>query len=158
MLRNLSLAAALIFGAIYIPAAAQTVAPTVAQVSSPDGSITLSVDTDGDKRAEQYIDFAAAHNFRGVLIEGWNKGWNGDWLGHGDEYDFTTATPDFDLKAVTDYARSKNVHLIGHHETGGNIAVYEAQLDAALQFYGALGVDVVKTGYVADADGIAPDK
>jgi alpha-glucosidase len=105
-------------------------------------------------RARQYIDFAAAHNFRGVLIEGWNKGWNGDWLGHGDEYDFTHATPDFDLKAVTDYARSKNVHLIGHHETGGNIAVYEAQLDDAMRLYGSLGVDVVKTGYVADAGGI----
>ncbi len=105
-------------------------------------------------RAKEYIDFAAKHGFRGVLIEGWNKGWNGEWFGHGDEFSFTEATPDFDLKAVTDYARSKGVHLIGHHETGGNIAVYEAQLDAAMKLYSELGVDVVKTGYVADAGGI----
>jgi alpha-glucosidase len=105
-------------------------------------------------RAKQYIDFAAKHHFRGVLIEGWNKGWNGEWFGHGDDFSFTEATPDFDLKAVTDYARSKNVRLIGHHETGGNIAVYEAQLEEAMKLYAKLGVDVVKTGYVADAGGI----
>ncbi len=105
-------------------------------------------------RARQYIDFAAKHKFRGVLIEGWNKGWNGDWFGHGNDFSFTQAVPDFDLKAVTDYARSKGVHLIGHNETGGNIAVYEAQMEAGFKQYAALGVDVVKTGYVADAGGI----
>ncbi len=105
-------------------------------------------------RAKQYIDFAAKHKFRGVLVEGWNKGWNGDWFGHGDEFSYTQATPDFDLKAVTDYARAKGVHLIGHNETGGNIAVYEAQMDAGFKQYAAMGVDVVKTGYVADAGGI----
>lgn len=105
-------------------------------------------------RAKKYIDYAAKHHFRGVLVEGWNKGWNGDWFGHGDEFSFTRPTPDFDLKAVTDYARKKGVHLIGHHETGGNIANYEAQMDDAFALYGKLGVDVVKTGYVADAGGI----
>ena len=105
-------------------------------------------------RAKKYIDYAAKHHFRGVLVEGWNKGWNGDWFGHGDEFSFTRPTPDFDLEAVTDYARKKGVHLIGHHETGGNIANYEAQMDDAFALYGKLGVDVVKTGYVADAGGI----
>ncbi len=105
-------------------------------------------------RTKQYIDFAAKHGFRGVLVEGWNKGWNGEWFGHGDDFSFTQAVPDFDLKAVTDYARIKGVHLIGHHETGGNIAVYEAQLEDAMKLYASLGVDVVKTGYVADAGGI----
>jgi|CXWL01.1.fsa_nt_gi alpha-glucosidase len=105
-------------------------------------------------RARQYIDFAAKHGFRGVLVEGWNKGWDGDWFGHGDKYSFTEPYSDFDLRAVTDYARSKGVHLIGHHETGGNIANYELQLDDAFGLYASLGVDVVKTGYVADAGGI----
>jgi alpha-glucosidase len=105
-------------------------------------------------RTKEYIDFAAKHKFGGVLVEGWNKGWNGDWLGHGDEFSFTQAVPDFDLKAVTDYARSKSVRLIGHHETGGNIAVYDAQLDDAMKLYSSVGINVVKTGYVADAGGI----
>jgi alpha-glucosidase len=105
-------------------------------------------------RTKQYIDFAAKHKIRGVLVEGWDKGWNGDWFGHGDEFSFTEAVPDFDLKAVTDYAKKKGVHLVGHNETGGNIAVYEAQMDAGFKQYAAMGVDVVKTGYVADAGGI----
>ena len=106
------------------------------------------------KRAKQYIDYAAQHGFRGVLVEGWNMGWNGDWFGHGDAFSFTQPTPDFDLKGLTAYAAKKGVHLIGHHETGGNIANYEPQLDDAMALYGKLGVDVVKTGYVADAGGI----
>ena len=106
------------------------------------------------ERTKQYIDFAAKHGFGGVLVEGWNKGWDSNWFGHGDAYSFTEAYPDFDLKAVTDYARKKGVQLIGHHETGGNIAVYEAQLDDAMKLYGQRGVGTVKTGYVADAGGI----
>lgn len=106
------------------------------------------------ERTKAMIDFARKYNFRGVLVEGWNEGWDGDWFGTGFDYSFTKATPDFDLKAVTDYARKKGVHLIGHHETGGNIAVYEAQLDDAMKLNGSLGIDVVKTGYVADAGGI----
>ncbi|WP_298397003.1 glycoside hydrolase family 97 protein [Sphingobium sp.] len=105
-------------------------------------------------RTKQYIDFAAKHGFRGVLVEGWDKGWNGDWFGHGDDFSYTQSTPDFDLPGLAAYAKKKGVHLIGHHETGGNIANYEAQLDDAMKLYGGLGVDVVKTGYVADAGGI----
>ena len=106
------------------------------------------------ERAKHYIDFAAKHGFRGILIEGWNVGWDGNWFGNGREYSFTQAYPDFDFKAVTAYAKKKGVHIVGHHETGGNIEVYEAQLDDALDLYAANGVDVIKTGYVADAGGI----
>jgi alpha-glucosidase len=106
------------------------------------------------ERAKTTIDFAAKHGFRGVLIEGWNKGWDGDWMGRGDEYSFTQSTPDFDLKAVTDYGAKKGIHIIGHHETGGNIGVYEAQMEDGFKLYAQRGVDVVKTGYVADAGGI----
>lgn len=105
-------------------------------------------------RTMQYIDYAAKHKFRGVLVEGWNKGWNGDWFGHGDEFSFTQATPDFDIDAITKYAAKKGVKLIGHHETGGNIANYEANMDAGFALYQKLGVDTVKTGYVADHGGI----
>ncbi|MBT0671068.1 glycoside hydrolase family 97 protein [Novosphingobium profundi] len=109
------------------------------------------------QRTRQYIDYAAAHGFRGVLVEGWDKGWNGNWFGHGQDFSYTQATPDFDLDGLADYARSKGVHLIGHHETGGNIANYESQLDDAMALYEKLGVDVVKTGYVTDAGGIVAD-
>lgn len=105
-------------------------------------------------RTKQYIDFAARHGFRGVLVEGWDKGWNGAWFGHGDDFSYIQSTPDFDLPGLAAYAKKKGVHLIGHHETGGNIANYEAQLDDAMKMYGGLDVDVVKTGYVADAGGI----
>ncbi|WP_333836484.1 glycoside hydrolase family 97 protein [Novosphingobium sp.] len=105
-------------------------------------------------RTKQYIDFAAKNGFGGVLVEGWDKGWNGNWFGNGKEFSYTQATPDFDIKAVTAYGRKKGVELIGHHETGGNIANYEAQLDDAMKMYAALGVHSVKTGYVADAGGI----
>jgi alpha-glucosidase len=106
------------------------------------------------ERAKQYIDFAAKHGFRGILIEGWNEGWNGNWFGDGRDFSFTKAYPDFDFEEVTAYAKKMGVHIIGHHETGGNIEVYEAQLEAGLDMYAANGVDVVKTGYVADAGGI----
>ena len=106
------------------------------------------------EHTKEVIDFAAKHGFRGVLVEGWNVGWDGNWFGNGRDYSFTQSYPDFDIKAVTDYARKKGVRLIGHHETGGNIHVYEAQLADAMKLYGDLGVDVVKTGYVADAGGI----
>ena len=99
-------------------------------------------------RAKQYIDFAAKHGFGGVLVEGWNTGWNGGG------FSFTQAAADFDLEAVTDYARAKGVTLIGHHETNGNVANYEAQLEDAMKLYGRIGVQSVKTGYVADAGGL----
>lgn len=109
------------------------------------------------ERTKRYIDYAAQHGFRGVLVEGWNKGWNGDWFGHGDAFSFTQATPDFDIEAITRYAAKKGVRLIGHHETGGNIANYEAHMDDGFALYQKLGVDVVKTGYVADGGGVIAD-
>lgn len=102
----------------------------------------------------RYIDFAAQHGFRGVLVEGWNLGWDGNWFGTGDAFSFTQPYPDFDIEGLASYARTRGVRLIGHHETGGNIANYESQLEAAMALYGRLGIDSVKTGYVADAGGI----
>lgn len=99
----------------------------------------------------RYIDFAADHGFSGVLVEGWNVGWDGDWFGNGQDMDFTQAYPDFDLEGLAAYARERGVRLIGHHETGGNAAHYEDQMDAAFALYERLGIAVVKTGYVADA-------
>ncbi|MEO8016906.1 MAG: glycoside hydrolase family 97 protein [Pseudomonadota bacterium] len=102
----------------------------------------------------RYIDFAAANGFRGVLVEGWNKGWDGDWFANGKDFSFTTPYPDFDLVELAAYAKRKGVHLIGHHETAGNIANYEKQIRPALDLYAKLGIDAVKTGYVADAGGV----
>ena len=89
-----------------------------------------------------------------MLVEGWNRGWDGDWFANGSEFSFTEPYPDFDLEAVAAYAREHGVRLVGHHETAGNIAHYETQLEAALDLYARLGIDSVKTGYVADAGGI----
>ncbi|WP_374763489.1 glycoside hydrolase family 97 protein [Yunchengibacter salinarum] len=99
----------------------------------------------------RYMDFAAEHGFDGVLVEGWNKGWDGDWYSHGELFDFTTPYPDFDLSAVAEYGRKKGVRLIGHHETSGHITNYEDQMDAAFRLLAEHGVRQVKTGYVADA-------
>ena len=99
---------------------------------------------------KSYIDFAARNGFRGVLVEGWNKGWDGQWYGSGKDFSFVESYPDFDLKAAAAYGLKKGVHLIGHHETGGNIALYEQQMDDAFSLYAAHGVDSVKTGYVTD--------
>jgi alpha-glucosidase len=96
------------------------------------------------------IDFAGEHGFDGVLVEGWNTGWDGDWFNNGAIFSFTEAYPDFDLQAVTDYARDNGVRLIGHHETSGHISNYEAQMSAAYDLYESLGVRQIKTGYVAD--------
>jgi alpha-glucosidase len=104
--------------------------------------------------AKKMIDFAAKNGFGGLLIEGWNKGWDGDWFGTGRDFSFTEPYPDFDLAAVAAYAHKKGVGLIGHHETAGNIAHYEKQMDAAFDLYQKLGIHAVKTGYVADAGGI----
>ncbi|HXH52060.1 MAG TPA: glycoside hydrolase family 97 protein [Sphingomicrobium sp.] len=100
------------------------------------------------------IDFAARHGFGGVLVEGWNVGWDGDWFATGDEFSFTQSYPDFDLEGMARYARSKGVRLVGHHETSSNIINYERQLEAALDLYSRLGITSVKTGYVSDAGGI----
>lgn len=104
-----------------------------------------------NENVRRHIDFAAEHGFGGVLVEGWNVGWDGDWFGNGEEFSFTESYPDFDLKELTAYAKAKGVQLIGHHETSGHAAHYESQLDAAFDLYQRVGIHAVKTGYVADA-------
>ncbi|QDH71432.1 glycoside hydrolase family 97 protein [Marilutibacter alkalisoli] len=106
------------------------------------------------KNTKRYIDFAAEHGFRGVLVEGWNPGWDGDWFGNGYDFDFTRATPDFDIEALSAYATSKGVRLVGHHETACAVSHYEEQMEAAFAMNARLGIDSVKTGYVCDAGGI----
>ena len=97
---------------------------------------------------KRYIDFASKHGLDGVLVEGWNEGWDGDWTADGNSFSFTKAYPDFDIKAITDYARDKKVRLIGHHETAGATRGYESQMEDAFRLYQSLGVNSVKTGYV----------
>jgi len=105
------------------------------------------------ENAIRHIDFAAEHGFGGVLVEGWNLGWDGDWFGTGWDYSFTRSYPDFDLERVSAHARDKGVQIVGHHETGGNAWHYEQQMEDAFALYRRLGVTSVKTGYVADAGG-----
>lgn len=99
----------------------------------------------------KYIDFAARNGFGGVLVEGWNKGWESNWAGGGAAFSFTEPYGDFDLPGLAAYAASKGVQLIGHHETGGNIKAYEQQMEAGYALYSRLGVGSVKSGYVTDA-------
>ncbi len=101
------------------------------------------------QNAKRYIDFAAKNGFDGVLIEGWNTGWE-DWFGNWKEdvFDFRTAYPDFDLKEVSSYAKSKGVKLIMHHETSGSASNYERQLDRSFNLMQQYGYPAVKTGYV----------
>jgi len=99
----------------------------------------------------RYIDFAAENGIPGVLVEGWNVGWDGDWFGNGNDMNFSQPTEDFDAGALAVYARSKGVRLIGHHETGGSASHYDKQLDSAFKFAADHGERVVKTGYVTDA-------
>ncbi|MDJ0905717.1 MAG: glycoside hydrolase family 97 protein [Woeseiaceae bacterium] len=99
--------------------------------------------------AKRYIDFAAEHGFSGVLVEGWNTGWDGNWMENGAVFSFTESYPDFDLQEVAAYALAKGTRLVGHHETSGHISNYESQMNDAFELYGAVGVRQVKTGYVA---------
>jgi len=103
---------------------------------------------------KRYIDFAAKYGFGGVLVEGWNRGWDGDWIANGKNFSFTESYPDFDLAQLTSYARDRGVRIIGHNETAGAIENYERQLDAAMSLYAANGVSVVKTGYVKPSGSI----
>ena len=98
----------------------------------------------------RYIDFAAANGFGGVLVEGWNKGWDGDWIQNANAFSFTEPYPDYDLKGLAAYAKSKGVKLIAHNETSGGTANYERQLEDAFRLYQSLGIDAIKTGYVTD--------
>lgn len=97
------------------------------------------------------MDFAAKHGFNGVLVEGWNIGWDGDWFNNGDVFSFTETYDDFDIAEVSRYGREVGVRLVGHHETSGNITNYENQLEAAMDLMQAHDVRVIKSGYVADA-------
>ncbi|MNS70344.1 Retaining alpha-galactosidase precursor [compost metagenome] len=100
---------------------------------------------------KKYIDFAAANGFDAVLVEGWNEGWE-DWFGHSKDYvfDFLTPYPDFDVKGLHEYAKSKGVKIIMHHETSGSVRNYERHMDAAYKFMNDNGYDAVKSGYVGD--------
>ncbi len=102
------------------------------------------------ENTKRYIDFAAANGFGGVLVEGWNVGWDGDWIANRNAFSFTQAYPDYDLKAIAEYAKAKGVRLIVHNETSGGIQNYERQLDSAFSLYRSLGLDAIKTGYVTD--------
>lgn len=98
---------------------------------------------------KRYIDFAAQYGFDGVLVEGWNVGWE-DWFGNWKEevFDFVTPYPDYDIDTLTAYARQKGVRLIMHHETSGSVTNYERRMDAAYQYMVSKGINTVKTGYV----------
>ena len=100
--------------------------------------------------AKRYIDFAAANGLGGVLVEGWNVGWDGDWIQNRNAFSFTQAYPDYDLREVARYAHKKGVKLIVHNETSGGIENYERQMDSAFALYHSLGLDAIKSGYVAD--------
>ncbi len=104
-----------------------------------------------NENVKKYIDFAAKHGFQGVLVEGWNEGWE-DWFGHSKEFvfDFVTPYPDFDVKMLTDYAKDKGVRLIMHHETSSSATNYERWMDTAFRFMVNHGYDAVKTGYVGN--------
>lgn len=103
------------------------------------------------KKVKKYIDFAAEHGFGGVLVEGWNEGWE-DWFGHSKDYvfDFVTPYPDFDVKGIQAYAKSKGIKMIMHHETSGSVRNYERYMDKAYQFMKDNGYDAVKSGYVGN--------
>ncbi len=109
--------------------------------SSKHGANTANV--------KRYIDFAAKHGIPGVLVEGWNTGWE-DWFGKWKEdvFDFVTPYPDFDLRGIQKYAASKKVKLIMHHETSASVTNYERSMDTAYRFMKKFGYDAVKTGYV----------
>ena len=103
------------------------------------------------KHVKDHIDFAAKHGFDAVLVEGWNEGWE-DWFGHEKDYvfDFVTPYPDFDVKGIHEYAKSKGVKMIMHHETSGSTRNYERHLDKAYQFMKDNGYNAVKSGYVGN--------
>lgn len=103
------------------------------------------------ENVKKHIDFAAEHGFDAVLVEGWNEGWE-DWFGNSKDYvfDFVTPYPDFNVKEVRDYAKSKNVKMIMHHETSSSVRNYERHMDNAYQFMKDNGYDAVKSGYVGN--------
>lgn len=133
------------------------------QVGSTSWSYTDNIDarsTNGEiipngrhaantENVKKYIDFASKHGIEGLLVEGWNKGWE-EWTGDWKEenFDYVTPYPDFDVKEIATYAKQKGVQMIMHNETGGSAGNYERQLDTAYRFMNAFGYHSVKTGYV----------
>ncbi|WBL26860.1 glycoside hydrolase family 97 protein [Zunongwangia sp. HGR-M22] len=103
------------------------------------------------KHVKEYIDFAAENGFDAVLVEGWNEGWE-DWFGKSKDYvfDFVTPYPDFDVEEIQEYAESKGVEMMMHHETSSSVRNYERHLDTAYQFMKKYGYNSVKSGYVGD--------
>jgi len=102
---------------------------------------------------KRYIDFAAANGLGGVLVEGWNVGWDGDWIQNRNAFSFTKPYPDYHLAEVARYAHEKGVKLIVHNETSGGLENYERQMDSAFALYHSLGLDAIKSGYVTDLVG-----
>jgi hypothetical protein len=121
------------------------------QLGATDYSKVKPNSTHGANNAnvKKYIDFAAQHGFDAVLVEGWNVGWE-DWFGNSKDYvfDFVTPYPDFHVQELHDYASSKGVKMIMHHETSSSTRNYERHIDAAYSFMKANGYDAVKSGYV----------
>ncbi len=109
--------------------------------SGPDHGATT-------ENTRRYIDFAAEHGFGGVLVEGWNTGWDGGWIDNGDLFSFTEPYPDYDLRGLAGYAREKGVRLIAHNETSTGILNYEQQMEQAFALYRELGINAIKSGYV----------
>lgn len=104
-----------------------------------------------NSNVKKHIDFAAANDFDGVLVEGWNQGWE-DWYGHAKDFvfDFVSPYPDFNVNEIKEYAKSKGVKMIMHHETSGSVRNYERHMDKAYQFMKDNGYDAVKSGYVGN--------
>lgn len=100
------------------------------------------------ERTKEYIDFAAAHNIQAVLVEGWNKGWDGNWMKNSTGFSFTEAYPDYDFDEVMKYAASKGVQMIIHNETAANTEHYFSQIDEAYALYQKYGMHYIKTGNV----------
>ena len=102
------------------------------------------------ENTKEYIDFAAANGFDGVLVEGWNTGWDGDWIANAEAFSFTESYPDYDIEEVTAYARQNGVEIIAHNETSGGLENYERQMEDAYSLYQSLGISSIKSGYVID--------
>jgi len=120
---------------------AQITDPSQLQATGKHGATT--------ENTKRYIDFAAKHGFDGVLVEGWNVGWE-DWFGNWKEdvFDFVTPYPDFDIDEVNRYAKEKGVKMIMHHETSASVSNYERRLDRSLALMKKYDYPAVKTGYV----------
>ncbi|MCM8556213.1 glycoside hydrolase family 97 protein [Sphingomicrobium sediminis] len=119
--------------------------------SASDGSFTTAPHGATTENTKRYIDFAAENGFDGVLVEGWNIGWDGNWFFNGSLFSFTEAYDDYDFEEIARYAAEKGVPIVGHHETSGDVGNYESQLEDGFDLMAARGVKAIKSGYVTDA-------